>query len=232
MNGLLPPGGDALRLVVFDWDGTLMDSPRRIVHCLQRACEALGREVPPDDALRDIIGLGVEAAVERLFPGADSAFVGAFATTYRQCYLGADDAPETPLFPHVTPLLDWLDQRGVLLAVATGKSRRGLDQALESTGLQGRFVATACGDEHPSKPSPVMLEHVMTRCGVERSRARMVGDSVYDLQMARAAGVPSLAVAHGVHDDQRLADEGPLAVVRDLNDLLNRLRQSEPLPED
>lgn len=132
MNTLLPPEGDALRLVVFDWDGTLMDSPRRIVHCLQRACAALGREAPAESELRDIIGLGVEAAVERLFPGADAAFVRAFATTYRQCYLGATDAPETPLFAHVEPLLDWLDERGVLLGVATGKSRAGLDQALEA----------------------------------------------------------------------------------------------------
>ncbi|WP_018864337.1 MULTISPECIES: HAD family hydrolase [Thioalkalivibrio] len=232
MNTLLPPEGDALRLVVFDWDGTLMDSPRRIVHCLQRACAALGREAPAESELRDIIGLGVEAAVERLFPGADAAFVRAFATTYRQCYLGATDAPETPLFAHVEPLLDWLDERGVLLGVATGKSRAGLDQALEAAGLMGRFVATACGDEHPSKPSPVMLEHVMARCGVERSRARMVGDSVYDLQMARAAGVPSLAVTHGVHDHRRLSDERPLAVARDLKELLDLLRQSEPLPED
>ncbi|WP_018861347.1 HAD family hydrolase [Thioalkalivibrio sp. ALJ3] len=232
MNTLLPPEGDALRLVVFDWDGTLMDSPRRIVHCLQRTCAALGQETPPESALRDIIGLGVEAAVQKLFPSADPAFVAAFAAIYRRCYLTATDAPETPMFAHVAPLLDWLDERGVLLGVATSKSRAGLDQALEATGLQGRFVATACGDEHPSKPSPVMLEHVMHRCGVERSRTRMVGDSVYDLRMARAAGVPSLAVAHGVHDDRRLADEHPLAVARDLKELLELLRQSEPLPED
>lgn len=219
-----------MRLVVFDWDGTLMDSPRRIVHCLQRTCVTLGCATPPETALREIIGLGVEAAVQELFPGADANFVGEFVVHYRRCYLTATDAPETPLFPHVLPMLDWLDERGILLGVATGKSRAGLDQALEATGLRGRFVATACGDEHPSKPSPVMLEHVMERSGVERSRTRMVGDSVYDLRMARAAGVAALAVAHGVHDARRLAAEGPLAVARDLQELLDLWRGEQAGP--
>ncbi|WP_018872534.1 HAD family hydrolase [Thioalkalivibrio sp. ALJ16] len=224
---LLPPVAGGLRLVVFDWDGTLMDSPLRIVHCLQRAAEALGVEVRDEAALRNIIGLGVDAAVRELYPEADAAFVHRFATAYRACYLEAGDAPPTPLYPGVARLLDWLDAREVLLAVATSKSRRGLDQALEVTGLGARFVATATGDEHPSKPHPAMLEHVMERAGVERTRTRMVGDSVYDLQMARHAGVPAVAVTHGVHSRDRLRAEAPLALQTDLEALLEVFRQAE-----
>ncbi|WP_038054629.1 HAD-IA family hydrolase [Thioalkalivibrio sp. ALJ1] len=224
---LLPPAENALRLVVFDWDGTLMDSPRRIVHCLQRAAGQIGAPVRDEAALRNIIGLGVDAAVRELYPQADDAFVRQFAETYRECYLGAEDAPETPLFPGVALLLDWLEARDVLLAVATSKSRRGLDQALEATGLASRFVATATGDEHPSKPNPAMLEHVMNRAGVERARARMVGDSVYDLQMARHAGVPAVAVTHGVHSPERLREEAPLGMQPDLESLLDVFRQAE-----
>jgi len=221
---LLPPDDGELRLVVFDWDGTLMDSPRRIIHCLQRASRTLGVVVPPEEALRDIIGLGVEAAVQRLFPGADAEFVQCFAVTYRKCYLGATDAPDTPMYSGVTQLLDWLEAHGCLLAVATSKSRPGLDQALAKSGLEGRFVATASGDEHPSKPHTSMLEFVMDRAGVEPGRTRMVGDSVYDLQMARAARVPAIAVTHGVHDGERLQAEEPLALVADLHELLARLQ--------
>lgn len=224
---LLPPVNGELRLVVFDWDGTLMDSPRRIVHCLQRAAAATGAPVRDEDRLRNIIGLGVQAAVLELYPDADEAFVQHFATTYRACYLEADDAPETPLFAGVSELLDWLDARDVLLGVATSKSRRGLDQALEATGLGEYFVATATGDEYPSKPNPSMLQAVMGHAGVEPGRTRMVGDSVYDLEMARHAGVPAVGVTHGVHPPQRLQDAGPLALLPDLTALLEAFRQAE-----
>ncbi|WP_018169744.1 MULTISPECIES: HAD family hydrolase [unclassified Thioalkalivibrio] len=227
MTPLLPPEEGDLRLVVFDWDGTLMDSPRRIVHCLQRAAKDTGAPVRDEATLRNIIGLGVQAAVRELYPDADDAFVQHFSDTYRECYLAADDAPETPLFAGVSDLLDWLDAREILLAVATSKSRRGLDQALEATGLGRYFVATATGDEYPSKPNPSMLQSVMGRAGVEPARTRMVGDSVYDLEMARHAGVPAVAVTHGVHSPERLSDESPLALQPDLESLLEAFRRAE-----
>ncbi|WP_024327395.1 HAD family hydrolase [Thioalkalivibrio sp. AKL19] len=227
MPPLLPPVNGQLRLVVFDWDGTLMDSPRRIIHCLQRAAVEIGAPVRDEAALRNIIGLGVQAAVRELYPDADDHFVERFATAYRACYLEAEDAPETPLFAGVAALLDWLEAREVLLAVATSKSRRGLDQALEATGLGGYFVATATGDEHASKPNPSMLEYVMARAGVEPVRTRMVGDSVYDLEMARHAGVPAVGVTHGVHPPQRLESAGALALLPDLDALLEAFRQAE-----
>lgn len=224
---LLPLANGELRLVVFDWDGTLMDSPRRIVHCLQRAATEIGAPVRDEASLRNIIGLGVQAAVRELYPDADDRFVERFATTYRACYLDAKDAPETPLFAGVSELLDWLDARDVLLGVATSKSRRGLDQALEATGLGRYFVATATGDEHASKPDPSMLEFVMARAGVEPGRTRMVGDSVYDLEMARHARVPGVGVTHGVHPPGRLEGAAPLALLPDLEALLEAFRQAE-----
>ncbi|WP_019558022.1 HAD family hydrolase [Thioalkalivibrio sp. ALE12] len=224
---LLPPGDADLRLIVFDWDGTLMDSPRRIVHCLQRAAVATGAPERDEASLRNIIGLGVQAAVQELYPGADEAFVHQFTAAYRACYLEAEDAPETPLFAGVPELLNWLDAREVLLGVATSKSRRGLDQALEATGLAGYFVATATGDEHPSKPNPAMLRCVMERAGVKPGRTRMVGDSVYDLEMARHAGVPAVGITHGVHPPQRLQGAKPLALLPNLAALLEAFRQAE-----
>ena len=223
---LLPPPG-TLRLVVFDWDGTLMDSPRRIVHCLRRAAERTGASVRSEGELRNIIGLGVEAAVRQLYPESDSDFVWRFATVYRELYLGAEDAPETPLYPGTIELLDWLESRDVLLAVATSKSRPGLDQALNTSGLSGRFLATASSDEYPSKPHPAMLAAVMERAGAEPAHTRMVGDSVYDLQMARQARVPALAITHGVHKGEQLAVEQPLELVPDLSTLLQHWQHAE-----
>jgi phosphoglycolate phosphatase len=223
---LLPPSG-TLRLVVFDWDGTLMDSPRRIVHCLRRAAERTGAPVRGEGELRSIIGLGVEAAVRQLYPEADPDFVWRFATVYRELYLGAADAPETPLYSGTIELLDWLESRDVLLAVATSKSRPGLDQALEKSALSGRFLATATSDEYPSKPHPAMLAALMECAGVEPAYTRMVGDSVYDLQMAQQAGVPAIAITHGVHGGEQLAAERPLELVPDLSTLLHRWQNAE-----
>lgn len=223
-ESLLPADTGALRLVVFDWDGTLMDSPRRIIWCLQHTARALGVEVLPEDRLRDIIGLGVDVAVRRLYPEADDDFVEGFATTYRRCYLGSGEAPETPLYPGARALLEWLDREGFLLAVATSKSRPGLDQALASSGLGGLFVTTATSDEYPSKPNPAMLEGVIRNTGVEPANTRMIGDSVYDLEMARNAGVRAIAVTHGVHTAERLREASPLALVADLHGLHTRLQ--------
>lgn len=202
------------RLVVFDWDGTLMASTARIVSCLAAATESMGMPRLADSAYRDIIGLGVQEATRRLFPerAADAAFVDAFSAAYRRRYLDEDATP-TPMYPGAVELVRRLAARpDTLVAVATGKSRAGLNRALSACGLADAFYATATTSEHPSKPSPAMLEWLMARAGVERERVWMIGDSRFDMAMARAAGVTGWGVTHGVHDAEALLAEGAARV--------------------
>ncbi len=208
----------ALAAIVFDWDGTLMDSVGRIVHCLQRARADLGADPRSDDQMRDIIGLGVREATLTLYPGVDDGFVAAFTQAYRRYYLEIDVTP-TPLFDEAEAVLSELAARGYLLGIATGKSRRGLDEALATTGLARFFDATATADEHPSKPHPGMLEHVLGRLGVAPDDAVMVGDSVYDLEMANNLAVRGIGVTHGVHDAARLQSCRPAALIETLSEL-------------
>jgi len=211
-------GRDALALVVFDWDGTLMDSIARIVRCMHLAIDEISAEPRTDAQLRDIIGLGVRQATQALYPGADDAFMTALTRAYRLNYLERDTTP-TPLYPDAEETLQALVGRGFLLAVATGKSRRGLDEALEYSGLGGYFDATATADEHPSKPHPAMLAHLLDRLGVDRRDAVMVGDSAYDLQMANSARVSGVGVTHGAHDTERLRRCEPAALIGALSEL-------------
>lgn len=211
-------GPDALALVVFDWDGTLMDTIARIVRCLHLAIDEIGAEPRTDAQLREIIGLGVREATQALYPGADDVFVTDLTRAYRLSYLERDTTP-TPLYPDAEATLQALARRGFLLAVATGKSRRGLDEALEESGLVGYFDATATADEHPSKPHPGMLAHLLDRLGIDRRDAVMVGDSAYDLQMASSARVSGVGVTHGVHDTERLRPFGPVALIGALSEL-------------
>lgn len=211
-------GADALAMVVFDWDGTLMDSVARIVRCLHLASVEIGADARTDQQMRDIIGLGVRQATQTLYPGADDAFVAAFTRAYRRYYLEVDTTP-TPLHAHAEDVLGLLSRSGFLLAVATGKSRRGLDEALTRTGLDRYFDATATSDEHPSKPHPAMLTFVLDRFGVNPRDALMVGDSVFDLDMAQQAGVAGVGITHGVHDAPRLRAFAPVALVSGLDEL-------------
>lgn len=194
---------DELRLLVFDWDGTLMDSEARILACLHAAIVDLGLERRSDDALRNIIGLGLRESIDTLYPGADDVLHRDLTERYRYHFLGADGAA-TPLFAGVPELLNELSERGYLLAVATGKGRRGLDQALAQSELGGLFDYTRCADESLSKPNPQMLLEIMDVLGVESSNTLMVGDTEYDMLMAKNAGVRGLAVSYGVHERDRL----------------------------
>ena len=209
---------DALALVVFDWDGTLIDSIARIVRCLHLAIEEIGAEPRTDAQLRDIIGLGVQQATEDLYPGADEAFMRDLTRAYREHYLERDTTP-TPLYPDAETTLRILAERGFLLAVATGKSRRGLDEALEVSGLAGYFDATVTADEHPSKPHPGMLSHLLDRLGVDRRDAVMIGDSAYDLLMARSLRVLGVGITHGAHDRYRLRRSGAAALIDELSEI-------------
>ncbi len=199
-------------LIVFDWDGTLMDSERKIVRCMSAAAADLGIADPGADAIRQIIGLGLDEAMEQLFPQAPSALRQSLTQRYREHFLGLDQT-DMPLFAGVEEGLPRLAQEGFLLAVATGKARRGLDRVLDQTGTRRYFAATRCADESFSKPHPKMLEDILEQTGVSRDRALMVGDTTYDMLMARNAGVPALAVSYGVHTRAQLLECTPLGCV-------------------
>lgn len=206
------------RLLVFDWDGTLMDSQARIVACFQTAAVDLGVAVPDAERARDVIGLGLQEATDRLFPELDAATVARVVDRYRYHFLGDHPTP-SELFPGVVETLEGLAEAGYLLGIATGKSRRGLDKVLRETGLWGLFHASRCADEAFSKPHPQMLEEVMALLGAGPCDTLMIGDTEYDMQMARNAGVPGLAVSYGVHEPRRLLAEGALACLDRIDQL-------------
>ena len=199
-------------LIVFDWDGTLMDSEVKIVRCIRAAAADLGVVDPGAAAARRIIGLGLTEAMAALFPQADDNLRGHLTERYRTHFLELDQT-ETPLFPGVAEGLERLAAQGHRLAVATGKARRGLERVLGETGLGPLFVASRCADETRSKPDPRMLQELLAETGVDPGRALMVGDTTYDMRMACAAGVPGLGVVYGVHDRQELLQQGALACV-------------------
>jgi len=196
-------------LIVFDWDGTLMDSEARIVDCIQGAFADAGRPPPSREAARDIIGLGLAEAMACLWSDAQPEQRSRVAERYRARFLGAHEMP-TPLFTGARETLDRLTERGYLLAVATGKSRQGLERSLQETGLGDRFHATRCADETLSKPHPQMLLELMDELGVRAAETLMVGDTEYDMQMALNAGAGALGVCHGVHAPARLFAQGAL----------------------
>ena len=213
-------------LVVFDWDGTLMDSEARIVSCMQRAAADAGFPIPAPAAARDIIGLGMTEAVGRLFPTADPRSVDDLISAYREHWLGNEVEAET-MFGGALDLVSGLYRSGYLLAVATGKSRRGLNKAFAESGLGAFFHASRCADETFSKPHPQMLEEILTDLDISPAAALVIGDTEYDLQMAGNAGVRSVAVGYGAHEPERLAGHGPLTILEDLVDLIGWLDEGE-----
>lgn len=197
-------------LIVFDWDGTLMDSEAKIVRCMQAAAVDTGIPDPGSAAIRDIIGLGLGEAMQVLFPQQAAARRAELVERYRVHFLELDNTG-MPLFPGVTQGLAQLAGQGYLLAVATGKARRGLNRVLDETGMRHLFASSRCADETLSKPHPQMLEEILDETGVDKGRALMVGDTVYDMEMARSANVAGLAVSYGVHARERLLDCGAVA---------------------
>ncbi len=196
-------------LLVFDWDGTLMDSAAAIVAAVQAACTDLELPVPSDEQARYIIGLGLHDALSHLLPAVDPARYPSIADRYRHHFLQLDGG--TMLFPGAADTVVELHRAGLRLAIATGKSRRGLARALAATGLARYFHATRCADEGHSKPHPGMLHALMEELAVPNDRTLMIGDTTHDMAMARAAGVAGLAVAYGAHAGAALLECGPLA---------------------
>jgi phosphoglycolate phosphatase len=200
-------------LLVFDWDGTLMDSAAAIVGALQSACADLGLPVPSDEQARYVIGLGLNDAMHYVLPGVDPRNYPSVVDRYRVHYLQRD--ANTALFPGAVELVSALREAGFLLAIATGKGRRGLERVLESTGLKDLFHASRCADEGHSKPDPRMLEALFDELGVRHQRALMIGDTTHDMEMARAAGVARVAVSYGAHSRDALLAYDPVACVDD-----------------
>jgi len=213
------------QLIVFDWDGTLMDSEARIVDCMRASIEDLSLPSRSRQQMTEIIGLGLAEALAILYPKGTAAEHQALTERYRYHFVEANQTP-TALFPGVKAMLAELSQQGHFLAVATGKGRRGLDRVLEETNTKQYFHATRCADESFSKPHPQMLEEIMDSLGVENKDCLMVGDTEYDLQMANNAGVRSLAVSYGVHDLARLLNCKPLDCVDDIPALRNWLQKN------
>ncbi|KAA6185885.1 HAD-IA family hydrolase [Thiohalocapsa marina] len=211
-------------LLVFDWDGTLMDSEARIVASMSAAFADLGLQPPPPAQARDVIGLGLEQAIRRLWPESAPTQRLDLIQRYRHHFLEANDTP-TPLFEQAAEVVTELHAAGYLLAVATGKSRRGLDSALRQTGLDAVFHATRCADETFSKPHPQMLLELLDELGTDAGRCLMIGDTEYDLQMARNAGVAALGVSYGVHAPERLLALEPLGCLSAIAELPQWLGQ-------
>jgi phosphoglycolate phosphatase len=204
-------------LLVFDWDGTLMDSAAAIAASLQAACCDLGFPVPSDDNARFIIGLGLSDAMMHILPGLQPAEYPKVADRYRHHFLLRDR--DTALFEGAADAIRELHAGGFLLAVATGKSRRGLDRALNATGLASYFHATRCADEGFSKPHPGMLRELMTELGVAQDKTLMIGDTTHDMAMAQNAGVARLGVAYGAHPGDDLLAYAPVACVNGFSEL-------------
>ena len=203
------------QLIVFDWDGTLMDSEARIVACLRAAIAETGLPHRPDAALRNIIGLGLREALVTLYPAGSDQQHDDLVKHYRHHFLDINDTP-SPMFEGADDLIRDLHAQGHFLAVATGKGRRGLDKVLQETALGEYFHYTRCADETHSKPHPQMLLDIMDWLGMETSDTLMIGDTEFDLQMAQNAGVKSLGVSYGVHDKARLLACEPLACLDSL----------------
>ncbi len=212
----------AFDLLVFDWDGTLLDSTGCIVASMQAACRDLELPEPSFAHASYVIGLGLADALRHSAPTLEPERFGLMIDRYKHHYLSRDR--ELSLFDGVYDLVCELKARGSLLAVATGKGRLGLDRALQTSGLTSFFAATRCADECFSKPHPQMLEELLDELQVAPERALMIGDTTHDLQMAQNAGVACVAVTYGAHAAEQLAAMAPLACLASVGELAAWLR--------
>jgi len=198
------------RLIVFDWDGTVIDSPAAIVECMQEASRELGLPVPERERASHVIGLGLHEAMRIVAPELPGERYPEYIASYRRHFLAREDTMR--LFSGMEELLLRLSKER-LLSIATGKSRRGLERSLEATGVRGVFTASRCADETTPKPHPAMLLELMQELDAQPGGVLMVGDTSHDMEMARAAGVDGLAVTYGAHSEDSLRACGPRGCV-------------------
>lgn len=204
-------------LIAFDWDGTLFDSTAIIVRCIQRAVADVGGTVPTDRAASYVIGMALTEALAHAAPDVPRDLYPQLGSRYRHHYIAHQN--DLSLFDGVLPLLQDLRDRQHLLAVATGKSRRGLDEVLATVQLRGVFDGSRTADETAGKPAPLMLHELMREFGVAPERTLMIGDTTHDLQMALNAGCASVGVSYGAHEPGGFDVLQPLAVVHSVSEL-------------
>ena len=209
-------------LVIFDWDGTLADSTQHIVECIREASAVTGVEFPGVDAALNIIGLGMQEAIVDMFGERDQAFIDGFRAAYSNHFFRSP-ANRSDLFAGVLDLLHQLRGCGLKMALATGKSRRGMDRALLQMELQDMFHAVKCADETASKPDPLMLQQLLEEFNLSPEQAVMVGDTEYDMAMAASIGMPRIAVSYGAHIEDRLRPFAPEAIVHSAAELIHSL---------
>lgn len=221
-----------LRLAVFDLDGTIVDSTANIVRAVQEAAGMLALEAPPAHDIPRVIGLSLTEALGRLFPALTQERLAEMDHAYRECFVRFRTQADydEPLFAGTHELLDALETEGVLLGIATGKAMRGVNHVLETHGLIGRFATIQTPDHAPGKPHPGMLLQAMAETGVAPAQTVMIGDTSFDILMARAAGVSAVGVAWGNHPVAELEAAGAHRLVDHLGDLMHAVRSLTTLP--
>jgi phosphoglycolate phosphatase len=203
-------------LIVFDWDGTIIDSSSTIAECIRQSAADMGLPVPDRERASHVIGLGLHDSLRIAVPELAPERYSEFVSLYREHFLAREDSMR--LFAGMKELLLEL-RKDHALAIATGKSRRGLDRALDASGLRPLFSASRCADETNPKPHPAMLLELMEQCSMKRNELLMVGDTSHDLEMARSAGVDAVAVTYGAHAERGLRACGPLGCVSSVTEL-------------
>ena len=207
-------------LIIFDWDGTLINSIDWITNCLQHAAVQCDRPIPETQAAKDVIGLSINKAMQSLFPEVDKQTQERLVACYSQKYFSRQISRDD-LFPGVYEMLVQLNEAGYQLAVATGKTRAGLQEALQATETEELFCITRCSDETASKPDPRMLNEIIRHTHTAKERSLMVGDSIHDLQMALNAHISAIGVSCGAHSAEFLQQYNPLLCLQQPAELLN-----------
>lgn len=206
------------QLIIFDWDGTIIDSQAHIISSMKNAVADEGLLVPQDEQVRHIIGLSLNTAIETLIPDIEAESVHRIAENYRKHFF-AEASESSELFNGVPEIIRDLHASGYYLAVATGKGRHGLDIALQKTGLQPYFHITRCADETRSKPDPMMLDEILTDLDLDAKQAIMVGDTSYDIDMAGNINMDCIAVTYGMHDKKHLESSHPTHFIDSISQL-------------
>lgn len=202
--------------IIFDWDGTLMDSTGRIVSAMQASAVQVGLPVPDNESVKKIIGLSMQAVMDQLFPMAKGELREQLLEEYRYQYVEADPTP-TPMFKGALEHLTWLRDKNIKIAVATGKARAGLERVLKEVNLTGFFDLSICADESKSKPNPQMVYELLDKAACLKNETLVVGDSLHDINMANNAGVDSIAVTSGANAYHELSELKPKAIFDNVN---------------
>lgn len=223
-----------LRLVIFDLDGTIVDSQANIVRAVEEVASVLDVPTPTLSQIPLVIGLSLDEALLRLFPDIDPEIHERMGATYRESFKRLRASPDynEPLFPGTLEALDALTEEGFLLGIATGKAQRGVDYLLKRHGLEGRFVTSQTPDTAPGKPHPGMVLNALKETGVDAKNAVMIGDTAFDIQMAQAAYVSSIGVSWGNHPPDELIQAGAHRMIDHLDDLLHAVQALTTLAVD